>query len=281
MKSRDKAMLGLVGLAFSLEVAHRLEPPHSLSAGTGVPGESAALRPQARVSLQRALSNIEANADSLSFNALFLLRLIDGARPGSRAGAILERGLRTASVDPAYSRFSVLLQAAWPPYPTRRLPGVPNLQANALDQPIDGVLTDRCLSTAIGCRITAECRRRAIEPDQGGYVLTHQLLFIIVAKKNACDADLDYDALIERLARSMMGEQTASSLVNDLYLERMALGSYVGYREFLRDDWIREVLHAQHADGCWQWGPERPLCNDHATGMAAWVLALYLGSTPD
>lgn len=261
-------LLGLIAAGAALAARQPDSPPED------------PLRTDARAALDRALSWLDGSHDDLSVDSVFLLRLIQGAMPSSRAGALAERGLPAAQRDPTYRLFAELLESKRPPHPPRALPaaevpGVPNPA-----QPFDEKFSDTCLHGALACRFAPGCREYILRLGQWGYVLSHQVLFFLFAREKGCDLGVDLDGWLGRLAAAMLREHTVDRHFSDLYAERMALGAYAGFRELLRPAWIREVLRAQDPSGCWHWSAEREGCNDHTTGMAAWVLALFLTGSP-
>jgi membrane protease YdiL (CAAX protease family) len=237
------------------------------------------LATEARGSLERALTFLERSRDELSVDAVFLLRLIEGALPGTRARAIAEKGMPAAERDPTYGLFREILQAPRRPHPRQALPhyvvgGNPDPK-----QPFDEPFSDTCLKGALECRWAPGCREYQTKLGQWGYVLTHQVLFFVFAKEGRCAWDMDPDQYLGAFARAMLREHEAHPEWSDLFAERMGLGIHAGFREFLREEWIRTILGAQEPEGCWRWNSSRPECSDHSTGMAAWVLALYLGAS--
>lgn len=233
-------------------------------------------RARAEAALEKALEYLEKTREELSLDAVFLLRLVEGALPSTRAGAIAERSLAAAKRDPTYPLFAELVRGPRPPHPRRPLPafaidGVPNPR-QAFDEPF----SDTCLKGALACRFAPGCRTYKTQLGQWGYVLTHQVLFFLFAREKKCAWDLDVDAWIARLSRAMLREHQSDPRFSDLFAERMGLGAYAGYEEFLREEWVREILEAQRPPGCWPWALGEAECSDHATGMSAWVLAMYL-----
>jgi hypothetical protein len=111
-------------------------------------------------------------------------------------------------------------------------------------------------------------------------VLSHQILFFIFAADSGCREKLgrnvDIGSLIAEFAAAMYAEQQMDTEFSDLMAERMGLGAFVGYREFLKDDLIKTIIKAQKDSGCWWRSTNEPGCSAHPTGMAAWVLALWL-----
>jgi membrane protease YdiL (CAAX protease family) len=240
---------------------------------------SPSLATEARASLERALAYLDRHHDELPVDAVFLLRLIEGALPATRAREIAEKGMPAARQDPTYPLFQEILETPRPAHPRRALPayvvdGPPNP-----GQPFDEPFSDTCLKGALECRWAPGCREYKTRLGQWGYVLTHQVLFFAFAKEKRCPWDVDPDQFLGVLARAMLREHEAHPEWSDLFAERMGLGLYLGFREFLREEWIRVILRAQEPEGCWRWDSSQPGCSHHSTGMAAWVLALFLGAS--
>lgn len=275
------ALLVVAG-AFASRSPETERPPDAARMPVTKPGAGTAqLRTDVGRALDRGLAFLEANLETLSLDAVFLLRLIEGAWPSSRAGVLAERALPAAKRDPTYPLFQEIVTHARPPYPARTLdptpvPGTPNPR-----QPFDEKFSDQCLRGALDCRWADGCEPYKKKLGQWGYVLTHQVLFFAFAHEKRCGEKMGIDpaAAIAALAPAMMKEQRADAEFSDLAVERIGLGAYVGYREFLRDEWIRNTLAAQRdPEGCWYWRKDEPVCSDHATGMALWVLAMWLGN---
>ncbi len=239
---------------------------------------------EAARALDHAFTYLEDRIATLSLDAVFLLRMAEGAFPGSRAGAIATRALPAALNDPAYADPSLaqlagLVEGPRPPGPARALPpgavtGRPDPQ-----QPFDEPFSDQCLIGALECRWAPGCQDWELKPGQWGYTLSHQVLFFQLVNESGCDATLGVDsqAHLGALSRAMLAEQRADPVFSDLYAERVGLAAQAGYRELLTDDVVRTILASEQPGGCWRPEPSHPECTDHTTGMVAWVLSLHLG----
>jgi hypothetical protein len=248
------------------ERASKLDPP---------PPTPPTLAAQARAALSRALAYLEGERERLSLDAVFCLRMVEGALPGTRAGIIASLALPSAKRHPRYRLFAELAQVPRRPHPVRPLPPIPAEGAPDPLELFDEPASDACLAEALRCRWSPRCREYEARTGRWGYTLTHQVLFFLLAKEKGCAWGIDFDGWIGHLAAAMLREQTAYPKFNDLAAERIGLGLYAGFQEFARPEWIGSVVAAER-HGCWAWEEKRDRCSDHTTGMAAWVLALYL-----
>lgn len=243
---------------------------------------AASLRTRAEVALSRGLRFLESMLDRVSLDAVFLLRLVEGALPSSPAGRLAARALPAAQRDATYPLFKTIVDKPWTPLPTRPLPALDIEGTPDPAQAFDEKFSDQCLTAALECRWAPGCRAYKEKAGQWGYVLSHQVLFFLFVKTSNCAQKMgvDADAFLSRFGRAMLKEQEADSSWSDLMAERVGLGAHAGFAEFLDARWIETIVNAQQMEGCWWWRPEDPGCNDHASGMAAWVLALWLRAQP-
>jgi hypothetical protein len=114
---------------------------------------------------------------------------------------------------------------------------------------------------------------------EGGYALTHAALSGEWTLENGCRPRSELDALqreqVEALValvddRAALADEFRTP--TDLWLEAMAMLSYLGAGDRFRDAWIDHVVAAQRLDGGW---PERPgakRSDPHTTALALWVL---------
>jgi hypothetical protein len=129
------------------------------------------------------------------------------------------------------------------------------------------------------------------------YSLTHQLLWFLIAKNIGCITEhlanrkLDY---FEDYFCANIYEDAQYNLHNninqDLFLEQLLLCSIIGYKEFLRFDWLNTILTWQDPEyACFSDASEtirfhrhllfeqemNHACLSHKSGLAAGLLASY------
>lgn len=119
---------------------------------------------------------------------------------------------------------------------------------------------------------------RMFEKDAAGYLLTHQLLALILAYERGC-LDLEEVEVYRRLlAGRLLAEQLAeNSAIHDLSVERMAVLCRAGLCGWIPDrDW-HSLISSQRVDGSWESrGPENMKGIDwgpHTTALAFYALA--------
>ncbi len=245
-------------------------------------GDSRVLCAAAEAAVPRAVRFLDRRSGTLRLDVVSLLRFIEGAWPASGAGAVAERAKAAAMADPTYPAFSMMIDRPFRPLPPRPLDGVERPAPSAdPGVPFDEERSDRCLQQALRCRFTPECAADESR-DAGGYTLSHQVLYHLFATMQSCPTAPDHGRALDRRAARMYREHLSAAGVDDLFVERMGIGAFAGYRRFLRPDWLRAILAAQRPSGCWRAAGSATTCNDHTTGMAALVLSLFLAaSNPD
>ena len=246
------------------------------------PAPKGPLRPRVQRAITAGLKFLESMLNEVSLDAVFLLRLVEGAMPDSGAGPMAARALPAAKRDPTYPLFKKIVEKARIPHPARALPSLPALGTPNPEQAFDEKFSDQCLTAALECRWAPGCKPYKEKLGQWGYVLSHQILFFLFVKEGGCGQRMgvDADAFLGAMGRAMLHEQRTHPAWSDLMAERVGLGAYAGFASFLEDEWIENMIDAQRPEGCWWWRPEDPGCSDHASGMAVWALALWLRANP-
>nr|CAI5860567.1 unnamed protein product [Callosobruchus analis] len=170
----------------------------------------------------------------------------------------------------------------------------------------DGSETDFCLQNIANltntviptrCFIDERCWKY-FEYDENsvGYLLTHKLLILQLAKARKCYLKEDIykmktDELCSLIFTEVANADYYGYLDNmfDLYLEEIVLCGYEGYSEFLQNKWLYYILKSQRPSGCFPAFLDDSLktrmkrnsntlddgCVDHTTGLGAAVLALH------
>ena len=113
-------------------------------------------------------------------------------------------------------------------------------------------------SNSMKCFISESCWDMMTFPMGKNYRLTHQLLWFSIANNIGCvkqrlaKQNLNY---LEDYFCANIYQDAQFNFINnvnqDLFLEQSLLCSIVGYKDFLRFDWLNTILTWQQADyGC-------------------------------
>ena len=274
-------------------------------------------------SLTRAVAYLNGTAERATVDSAYLLESAALACPGAFSRATLRDHRRAASRGDILGLLSraprLQVSTAASGGGSRRGSGAPAAlveRGPAAAQPsvdpallpwFDVRLSDRCLSDALSCELSEQCRSFETRPGAQGYTLTHQLLFFWFAHASACAGHAwaplaPLPRRISELAARMYDEQAASRAsdgFDDEQAERLALGVSLHAQgaAFLRRRWVRRLVRAQRAPGCWEEhfslrseslgdainavayvsAPAllEPDCNLHTTALATYVLAAY------
>ena len=174
--------------------------------------------------------------------------------------------------------------------------------------------SDACFAELLGssdhlhskkCFVTVTCWKMMTSPKANGYLLTHQLLWFLIAKNIGCTdhptvsnlANQNLKHLEDRYCSNIYQDAQLNIQENynqDLFLEQLLLCSIIGYEEFLRYDWLEEILTWQNLNyGCFSDESNRiqmnartrrhllveqemkHRCLSHKSGLAAGLLATY------
>ena len=113
----------------------------------------------------------------------------------------------------------------------------------------------------------------------GGYALTHAALASEWTREAGCArpaaiAALQQEQVLALVALVEGRAQLADSFRTpvDLWIEAIAMLSYLGASDRVQPAWIDDLLAAQRADGGWP-AQEGGVSNPHATALALWVLS--------
>ncbi|XP_071962673.1 UPF0764 protein C16orf89 homolog [Antedon mediterranea] len=130
--------------------------------------------------------------------------------------------------------------------------------------------SDRCLTELLGtgpskkkCTIASECLAIMEADGYKGYEVTHQLLYFILIDRLRC---FSYDRIrhqrndyvikglcsnIFQQASDLSKTEFNGRIDHDLFMEQIAFcGGLLGYKEFLRSDWLNYILSWQLDSGC-------------------------------
>ncbi|CAH1272613.1 C16orf89 [Branchiostoma lanceolatum] len=145
--------------------------------------------------------------------------------------------------------------------------------------------SDKCMSYMMGskirghdtkevrCTITDRCWSLVTIPDTSAYVITHQLLYTVLAEHVGCTNELNSYARQQGFLEGVPGMQRrlCSSILSqaeflarngppqpeqDLFMEQAVVCGMLGYTNFLRPDWLQKVMTWQRPGGCF--GKEDP-----------------------
>jgi len=119
--------------------------------------------------------------------------------------------------------------------------------------------------------------RQLFDNRYSGYFATHQLLAIIWLKEQGYQDDR-IEPKIKEIVEQMVLEQAGKDEFTDLFVERIALVLYAGYREKIEGRWMETILDAQKEDGHWTSPPPEInvyISDLHTTILAVWALIQY------
>lgn len=114
----------------------------------------------------------------------------------------------------------------------------------------------RLMTKAISCRRAPPSRRGEILADTlepgHSYVLTHQLLALMLAYNQGCLDASAVEGRRRKLAEAAWREQSADTAqVNDLAFERMAALSYAQLGAWIDPSWVDAIVRVQEPSGDW------------------------------
>lgn len=141
----------------------------------------------------------------------------------------------------------------------------------------DEAQSDKCMAEITGtgassnssqpCQVSDECWRLISSEGAQGYTLTHQALFLQLGEVQGCTQVLlkrleesniegGLEQIYNRICSDMYPEMTAmeqkgqSSMHRDLYMEQAMVCGSIGYRDFLSQGRLKQILSWQRKDGC-------------------------------
>lgn len=89
-------------------------------------------------------------------------------------------------------------------------------------------------------------------PPEYGYVVTHQLLALLIAAERRCVStetlNRDAPAYVRRIYSEMMSYRAP---ISDIQVERAAMLSLIGRIDLVPDSMVRELVESQRPDGFW------------------------------
>lgn len=243
----------------------------ALAAACGEPG-TRPLAEEHRPVANAALDYLESTEDELGLDVVIAIQAYGEVTGDPRAAEVADArasAFPEASTEP----WAGLLAADKPPLPRARLGDGP--EPAAPPRPADELGDDRaarCPVEVLECRVSGPCRELVELEDRGGYVLTHQGLWLIFAHWMGCSTDVDVDARRAQIAARLVAETGADPEPSDLYVERLAILGHLGYAAEIERAWIDALVEAQQPEGCFPASAAVP-CHPHPTGLALWSLA--------
>jgi hypothetical protein len=173
--------------------------------------------------------------------------------------------------------------------PPRALPPLPT-PPDAPGEPVTATLSDadvtrivRLMTGALACtKLPASARDELLADARDpatSYLLTHQLLALMLAYDQGCLDAAAVDGSRRRLAEALWREQVADGArVHDLALERMAALCYAELCGWIAPPWIDAVVRAQDASGRWGDGdlhvnPGASATESHTAALGFYTLA--------
>ncbi|MFA5098815.1 MAG: UbiA family prenyltransferase [Candidatus Paceibacterota bacterium] len=113
-----------------------------------------------------------------------------------------------------------------------------------------------------------------------GYDLTHKFWSAVLFKENGCVAEgYDLDKIILTAAQKMASDEEKSGKVDDLYVERAAFLENYGFKNLVKESWIKNIMDNQLKSGAWINSVEG-VGNPHTTTLSIWTLAKHSGICP-
>lgn len=113
-----------------------------------------------------------------------------------------------------------------------------------------------------------------------GYDLTHKFWSAVLFKENGCSADgYNLDEIILTAAKKMAADQEASGEFNDLYAERTAFLEYYGFKNLVKENWVKNIMDNQLKSGAWINSVEG-VGNPHTTALSIWALSEHSATCP-
>jgi len=239
-----------------------------------VPGEAlpAPLPETYQPSADRALDYLEATDSELGLDVVVMVQILGETTGDPRAAEVVDAlvpRLRDSDVE----RYGALLEMDKPRLRPASLEGAEPGVGDP--DPLDDLMDDRvqrCPVEALECRVDDACRGFVELDDRGGYVLTHQALWLVFAHWAGCETGIDVEERRRAFAASLVRGIRADTDVDDLYGERIALLGHLGFASEIEPAWVDALLEAQQPEGCFPVDGDVS-CHPHPTGLALWTLS--------
>jgi len=142
----------------------------------------------------------------------------------------------------------------------------------------------RTMAHTVACHRLGDAGREQwleeLRADSNSYVLTHQLISLVLGWHQGCIDAATAEPLREQLATRVRIEQAMDRrVITDLSIERLAALCYAQLCSWIDDEWLDELLWAQQASGSWgdqlnaNVHPRVVAREEHGAAMAFYVLA--------
>lgn len=262
----------------------------------------AAVRQRPGVTAARLRSAIEANARYLAHIELRGDDAWIATQGASKLGPRFKTWAETLTVnpivaadaqrDPLASRTGGgteghLWQLRWLPEPAAAplappdVDHVPPVSTALTEEDLFAIL--RIMAYAVVCPRLGDAERERwldeLRTEAHSYLLTHQLLSLMLGRNQGCLDDAVVEPLRQEMATRLWLEHAAdSSGVHDLSIERLAVLCYAQVCNWVRPEWVEQVLAEQDPSG--SWGERNPGVHErvvarpeHTAALAFYVLA--------
>lgn len=218
----------------------------------------------------RALDYLETTHHEVGADVALALRIYGRERDDARAfmvAAHVESRLHPREL----ARYGVLFQIEPTVLSSAELD--PRLASGAPPSPDDEHdLIAPCLDEALACELSAACIEFVRERGRGGYVLTHQAVWLLFAHWMQCELPFDLERRRHEIAADLAVEMRHHPKPSELAYERMAMLAHLGFASAIEPEWIDAMLDVQDESGCWIFDEEVG-CHPHPTAVALWTLA--------
>ncbi len=216
-----------------------------------------------------ALDYLETTGDELGPDVVVAIQVYAELTGDARADEVAEA--RRTSLRPSdVERFGALFEVSKQPLSPVSLEVGPGPAPDPDDELDDRVAT--CPEEILDCTISSECEEMIALDGRGGYVLTHQAVWLVFHAWMGCTSSVDLEERRRTFAAALVRETRADPVVSDLYAERLAMLGQLGFAASIEPAWIDALLAAQRAEGCFPAG-DTIACHPHPTGLALWTLA--------
>jgi hypothetical protein len=137
---------------------------------------------------------------------------------------------------------------------------------------------------AVACHRLGDTDREAwlqdLSQERNSYVLTHQLIALVLGRHQGCIDAATTASIREGLATRLWFEQaTDRGGFTDLSIERLAALCYAQLCPWIRDEWLNEMIDEQQPSGSWgdelnpNVHPRVIAREEHGAALAFYVLA--------
>ncbi|MCH7303215.1 MULTISPECIES: hypothetical protein [Acinetobacter] len=117
-----------------------------------------------------------------------------------------------------------------------------------------------------------------ISPLDYGYVTTHQILALVIAKDKGCVDNQPYQQALPLLINRLKAEFDVETKLNDLQIERAAILALIGRVDMVPAEFIQRIVDTQRSDGYWLYNDEitpRIIPKEHTSALAYFLLVAY------